>query len=324
MCKVTVVIPNYNGEQYLLPCLQALYENTRVDMEVIVVDNGSKDDSLDRAERQYPQTKTIRLDQNYGFCRAVNEGITASDTEYVLLLNNDTLVRKGFVEALLRRIEKSERIFSVEAKMLQYQDPSKIDSAGTYYNALGWAFARGKDQSADKYNRCTQTFAACAGAAIYRRRVFDEIGLFDERHFAYLEDIDIGYRARLYGYVNLYEPKAEVIHVGSASSGSRYNEFKVRHSSKNNVYLIYKNMPFWQIMMNMPFFLAGFGAKALFFARKRLGRTYLNGLLEGVQMCDKKYKVTAEQMEWRRCLLIQWELWVNVLRRLTDVEEKES
>lgn len=324
MCKVTVVIPNYNGEQYLVPCLQALYENTRVDMEVIVVDNGSKDDSPDRAERQYPQMRLIRLDQNYGFCRAVNEGITAADTEYVLLLNNDTLVKKEFVESLLRRIEKSERIFSVEAKMLQYQDPSKIDSAGTYYNALGWAFARGKEQSAEKYNRCAQTFAACAGAAIYRRRVFDEIGLFDERHFAYLEDIDIGYRARLYGYVNLYEPKAEVIHVGSATSGSRYNEFKVRHSSKNNVYLIYKNMPFWQMMINMPFFLAGFGVKALFFARKGLGRTYLNGLLEGIRMCDKRYKVSTEQMGWRRCLTIQWELWANVLRRLMDVKEKES
>ena len=148
MCKVTVVIPNYNGEKYLVPCLASLYEETRAEIKVIVVDNGSKDDSLNRAIKLYPQTRIIRLDRNYGFCRAVNEGITASDTEYVLLLNNDTLVRKGFVEALLRRIERSEKIFSVEAKMLQYQDEARIDSAGTYYNALGWAFARGKDQSA--------------------------------------------------------------------------------------------------------------------------------------------------------------------------------
>ena len=251
MCKVTVVIPNYNGEKYLVPCLASLYEETRAEIKVIVVDNGSKDDSLNRAIKLYPQTRIIRLDRNYGFCRAVNEGITASDTEYVLLLNNDTLVRKGYVEALLRRIERSEKIFSVEAKMLQYQDEARIDSAGTYYNALGWAFARGKDQSAKKYNYCVKTFAACGGAAIYRRKVFDEIGLFDERHFAYLEDIDIGYRARLYGYVNVYEPKAEVVHVGSASSGSRYNEFKVEHSSKNNIYLIYKNMPTFLIYVKI-------------------------------------------------------------------------
>ena len=164
MCKVTVVIPNYDGEKYRVPCLASLYEETRAEIKVIVVDNGSKDDSLNRAIKLYPQTRIIRLDRNYGFCRAVNEGITASDTEYVLLLNNDTLVREGFVEALLRRIERSEKIFSVEAKMLQYQDEARIDSAGTYYNALGWAFARGKDQSAKKYNYCVKTFAACGGA----------------------------------------------------------------------------------------------------------------------------------------------------------------
>ena len=323
MCKVTVVIPNYNGEKYLIPCLESLYENTKIKMRVIVVDNGSKDDSLLIAKEQYPQTEMICLDKNYGFCRAVNEGIKASDTEYVLLLNNDTLIRKGFVEALLQRIEKNEKIFSVEAKMIQYQDDSIIDSAGTYYNALGWAFARGKDQSVEKYNRCVQTFAACAGAAIYCRRVFDEIGLFDEKHFAYLEDIDIGYRAKLYGYVNLYEPKAEVIHVGSATSGSRYNEFKVKYSSRNNIYLIYKNMPMWQIVVNLPFFLTGFGTKAMFFAKKGFGKIYLNGLLDGMRMCEKDYKQHTKKVNWKQCLKIQWELWVNVVRRFSDTVERE-
>lgn len=323
MCKVTVVIPNYNGEKYLLPCLKALYENTAVDMKVLVVDNGSADDSPERAKEAYPQTGVIRLDQNYGFCRAVNEGIRAAETEYVLLLNNDTLIRPGFTEALLSRIEKSDRIFSVESKMIQYQDETKIDSAGTYYNALGWAFARGKDQSVERYCRSAEVFAACAGAAIYRRKVFEEIGLFDERHFAYLEDIDIGYRARLYGYINLYEPKAEVIHVGSASSGSRYNAFKVSHSSRNNVYLIYKNMPVWQIVLNLPFFLAGFGSKTLFFMKKGLGKIYLKGLWEGVRMCESQYRHHVRQAGWKQCMIIQWELWVNVVRRFFDVEEKE-
>ena len=124
--------------------------------------------------------------------------------------------------------------------MIQYHDSSKIDSAGTYYNALGWAYAYGKDKSVKKYNNIRKIFAACGGASIYRKKVFEEIGMFDEKHFAYLEDIDVGYRARIAGYDNLYEPKSEVIHVGSAASGARYNEFKVKMSSRNNVYLIYK------------------------------------------------------------------------------------
>lgn len=319
MCEVTVVIPNYNGEKYLVPCLRALYENTKVEMEVIVVDNGSADDSLDRAKELYPQTRMIRLDKNYGFCKAVNEGIRASKTEYVLLLNNDTEIRRGFVECLLRRIKKNEKIFSVEAKMIQYQDTSLIDSAGTYYNGLGWAFSRGKDQSVQRYNLCSKVFAACAGAAIYRRRVFDEIGLFDERHFAYLEDIDIGYRARIQGYVNLYEPKAEVIHVGSASSGSRYNEFKVRLSSQNNIYLVYKNMPTWQIALNFPLLFAGFAMKAMFFYKKGFGSIYMKGLKNGILMCDRKYRVRPERKNWMNYLAIQWELWINVVRKLSEV-----
>ena len=85
-----------------------------------------------------------------------------------------------------------------------------------------------KDKSVKKYNNIRKIFAACGGASIYRKKVFEEIGMFDEKHFAYLEDIDVGYRARIAGYDNLYEPKSEVIHVGSAASGARYNEFKVK------------------------------------------------------------------------------------------------
>ena len=123
--------------------------------------------------------------------------------------------------------------------------------------------------------------------------------------------------------MNVYEPKAEVVHVGSASSGSRYNEFKVQHSSKNNIYLIYKNMPTWQIVLNLPFLTVGFGVKAAFFIKKGLGVTYLKGLAEGIRMCDKKYKVHTEKADWRQCLRIQWELWVNVIRRFSDMGEEE-
>ncbi len=315
MCKVTVVIPNYKGEKYLLPCLKSVYEMTGIPVHVIVVDNGSSDSSIETAKERYPQTEFICFSKNYGFCRAVNAGIKASRTPYVILLNNDTKVREGFVENLLHRIEENERYFSVEAKMLQYQDPGKMDSAGTFYNALGWAFARGRDGDAQKYDRPCSVFAACAGAAVYRRDVFEKIGYFDERHFAYLEDIDVGYRARIYGYVNLYEPTAEVIHVGSASSGSRYNVFKTKYSSRNNVYLIYKNMPFLQILLNSPFLLVGFSVKTVFFFRKGLGKEYVKGLVSGAKMCRKENKVPFQKENLQNYLLIQAELWRNLFRK---------
>lgn len=315
MREVTVVIPNYNGAKYLLPCLQALYGHTRTGMDVIVVDNGSKDNTIRDAKAAFPQVKYILLDENYGFCRAVNEGIRAADTEYVILLNNDTEILDGFVEHLLRAIRRSPRIFSVEARMLRYDDPDKLDSAGTYYNAMGWAFARGRDASAEKYTRPARTFAACGGAAIYRKAVFEEIGYFDERHFAYLEDIDVGYRARIYGYVNLYEPGARVIHVGSASSGSRYNEFKTRYSGRNNIYLIYKNMPLPQILLNLPFLAAGFFIKGCFFLKKGMGKSYLLSLREGFRICRKCDRVPVRRSHLLNYLVIQAELWINIIRR---------
>ena len=314
MKEVTVVIPNYKGEAYLRPCVESLFAGTGLEMDVIIVDNGSRDGCVEEVRRLYPQVECVCLDQNYGFCKAVNIGIRKAETPYVFLLNNDTLVCKGVVEALLASLKKDRRIFSVEAKMIQYQDRTKIDSAGTFYNAFGWAYARGKDRPADQYRKRGPVFSACAGAAMYRREVFEEIGLFDEEHFAYLEDVDVGYRARIAGYRNVYEPMARIIHVGSAASGSRHNEFKVRLSARNNLYLIYKNMPVLQILLNLPFLLAGFLVKYLFFLKKGLGAIYLKGLMEAPKLMKKKKKVLYQKGHLKNYLKIQLELWINIFR----------
>ncbi|MBM6826111.1 glycosyltransferase family 2 protein [Mordavella massiliensis] len=314
MKEVTVVIPNYKGEAYLRPCVESLLAGTGLEMDVIIVDNGSRDGCVEEVRRLYPQVECVCMDQNYGFCKAVNIGIRKAETPYVFLLNNDTLVCKGAVEAMLASVKKDRRIFSVEAKMIQYQDRTKIDSAGTFYNAFGWAYARGKDRPADQYRKRGPVFSACAGAAMYRREVFEEIGLFDEEHFAYLEDVDVGYRARIAGYRNVYEPMARIIHVGSAASGSRHNEFKVRLSARNNLYLIYKNMPVLQILLNLPFLLAGFLIKYLFFLKKGLGAIYLKGLMEAPKLMKKKKKVLYQKGHLKNYLKIQMELWINIFR----------
>jgi len=139
MKQVTIIIPNYNGKEYLEKCLNSVFGKTTIPVEVIVVDNHSQEGSVEKAKSAYPQVEYVLLDKNYGFSRAVNEGIKRARTPYVLLLNNDTEIEEGFAESLLRRIESDDRIFSVEAKMIQYHDREKIDSAGTFYNLLGWA-----------------------------------------------------------------------------------------------------------------------------------------------------------------------------------------
>lgn len=316
--KVTVVIPNYNGIRYLKGCLDSLQTQTAEDFSVLVVDNGSTDGSYELLE-QYPEITGIRFEENRGFCAAVNAGIAAADSEYVILLNNDTQVKERFVEKLTEAIEKDPGVFSVSAKMLDMNRPELMDDAGDLYCALGWAFSRGKGKPAGDYTACCSIFSACGGAAIYRKAVFDRIGMFDEKHFAYLEDLDVGYRARIYGYRNRYEPGAEVLHAGSGFSGSRYNEFKVNFSSANSVYVIGKNMPILQILINLPFLLTGFGVKILFFSLKGLGITYIKGLGRGIAFCfTKEGRSRRVRFKWKHLgnyFFIQLELWWNILLR---------
>ncbi len=314
----TVVIPNLNGMQYLRDCLDSLMEQSRQDFSVILIDNGSADGSADYVESHYPEVEVIRFEENLGFCRAVNEGIRRTETPYVVLLNNDTVCDTFFIEELVGAMEADPKLFSCASKMVQMADPDLMDNAGDYYCALGWAYALGKGKPSSRYDRERYIFSACAGAAIYRRSVFDETGLFDEVHFAYLEDIDVSWRARIAGYRIRYIPSAVVRHVGSATSGSVYNDFKVKHSSRNSIYLVYKNMPWPQILLNLPFLAAGFLIKLVFFGKKGYLREYAAGLVKGVRLCSREKKVRFRSGNLKHYLKIQWELWVNVVRRLSD------
>ncbi len=316
MPEATVIIPNYNGMAYLKTCLASLDSQTRKDFDILIVDNGSTDGSIAWIAEHYRDIKVLPLDKNYGFCVAVNRGIQAAATPYVILLNNDTEAEPGFVEALLEAIKASDHIFSCQAKMMDFKNRGQMDDAGDFYCALGWGFARGKGQPEQKYSCPAEIFAACAGAAIYRKAVFEEIGLFDEKHFAYLEDVDVGYRARIYGYVNCFTPEARVYHMGSATTGSRHNGFKVRLSARNSIYVAYKNMPLPQLILNSPLLLLGVVMKLIFFSGKHFGKEYRQGISQGIRLCRRENKVKYTGKHLGNYGRIQLELWKNTGRRL--------
>ena len=313
--EVSVVIPNFNGIAFLDSVLASLEGQTLSNFEVILVDNGSTDGSCSFVTANYPWVHLIELSENFGFCGAVNAGIRAAKAPYVLLLNNDTEVKEDFVEEMLAAIRRHKNAFSCGARMVQYQDRDRLDDVGNYYCALGWSFARGRGKDIHAYETEDKIFSACAGAAIYRKKIIEKIGYFDEEHFAYLEDTDIGYRARIYGYENWYAPKAIVYHVGSGTSGSRYNQFKTRYSSRNNIYLIYKNMPLLQIILNLPFLAVGFLIKFLFFAVKGMGKEYSAGIKNGFSISMKNQKVPFQIKHLPNYCKIQLELWINIIRR---------
>ncbi|MDD6105316.1 MAG: glycosyltransferase family 2 protein [Ruminococcus sp.] len=313
--EVSVVIPNFNGIAFLDSVLASLEGQTLSNFEVILVDNGSTDGSCSFVTANYPWVHLIELSENFGFCGAVNAGIRAAKAPYVLLLNNDTEVKEDFVEEMLAAIRRHKNAFSCGARMVQYHDRDRLDDVGNYYCALGWSFARGRGKDIHAYETEDKIFSACAGAAIYRKKIIEKIGYFDEEHFAYLEDTDIGYRARIYGYENWYAPKAIVYHVGSGTSGSRYNQFKTRYSSRNNIYLIYKNMPLLQIILNLPFLAVGFLIKFLFFAVKGMGKEYAAGIKNGFSISMKNKKVPFRIKHLPNYCKIQLELWLNIIRR---------
>ena len=313
--EVSVIIPNFNGIAFLDSVLASLEGQTLSNFEVILVDNGSTDGSCSFVTANYPWVHLIELSENFGFCGAVNAGIRAAKAPYVLLLNNDTEVKEDFVEEMLAAIRRHKNAFSCGARMVQYHDRDRLDDVGNYYCALGWSFARGRGKDIHAYETEDKIFSACAGAAIYRKKIIEKIGYFDEEHFAYLEDTDIGYRARIYGYENWYAPKAIVYHVGSGTSGSRYNQFKTRYSSSNNIYLIYKNMPLLQIILNLPFLAVGFLIKFLFFAVKGMGKEYAAGIKNGFSISMKNKKVPFRIKHLPNYCKIQLELWINIIRR---------
>ena len=312
--KISIIIPNFNGKQFLKICFDSILNQNYSSYEIIIVDNGSSDGSVQYINEKYPEFTLIQNKENLGFAAAVNQGIKASNADYVFVLNNDVELEPDSISNLLKCIEKDENIFAVSSKMIQYNDRSKMDDAGDEYTILGWTRKVGDGKSPDLYTAEREIFSACAGAALYRKSILDELGYFDENFFAYMEDVDISYRARIKGYKCVYCPEAVVYHFGSGTSGSRYNEFKIRLAARNNVYVPYKNMPLPQLVLNGIFLLAGYFIKYIFFSRKGQGSIYLNGLKEGFNSLGKLEKTEYENRNIINYLKVEWLLIKNTVK----------
>lgn len=313
MTNITVIIPHHNGKHYLKECLDSI-KNQEIPLEVIIVDNGSRDGSQEYIKEDYSEFTLIENQENLGFAVAVNQGINASKGDYVFLLNNDVKLGQKCIHNLVKCLEEDEKIFSAASRMMQYEDQSKLDDAGDEYTILGWTKKAGEGKSPQKYPEKRDIFSSCAGAALYRRSIMEEVGYLDENFFAYMEDVDLGYRARIRGYKNVYCPMAVVYHHGSKTTGSRYNQFKIRLAARNNIYVPYKNMPWPQLLLNSPFLLLGFFAKYLFFCKKKQGKYYLEGVKEGLNSLNRVNKVRYREENLVSYLKIEWFLIKNTLK----------
>jgi len=318
--KVSVVTPNYNGKDFLYAYFESLNKNSNEIGEVIIVDNGSNDGSQEfirnyREKVDFPIV-LIENSQNLGFAEAVNQGISKARYDYIFSLNNDTVVEKSAILELLNLLNTDGRIFSVSSKMIQFDNPKLVDDAGDDYTLLAYTKKRGNNQNLNKFIEVSEIFSSCAGAALYRKDLLEELGGFDSEFFAYMEDVDLGYRARINGYKNMFCPNAIVYHIGSATTGSQYNEFKVRLAARNNVWVVYKNLPIPQKIVNILFLFLGFLIKYLFFLKKGFGPIYLEGLKEGLRTRNKIKKVEFKSKNWKNYFKIEYELIKNTFKLL--------
>ncbi|MBQ6100318.1 MAG: glycosyltransferase family 2 protein [Methanobrevibacter sp.] len=316
--KVSVVTPNFNGERFLKAFFESLDDDSECIGEVIIVDNGSSDASLEYIKDNsfaFP-VEIIENSENLGFAPAVNQGIKKAKYDYIFSLNNDTEIKKGSIKELVKLISSHEDVFSVQAKMLQYKNKQLIDDVGDEYNLLAWTKKTGENHSSDEFNEVREIFSSCAGAALYKKSILEELGMFDDNFFAYMEDVDLALRSKISGYRNLLCPKAIVYHIGSATSGSRHNEFKVKLAARNNVWVVYKNIPIPLKIINFIFLFLGFLIKYIFFLRKGFGSVYLSGIREGLSTRDKITKTEFKSKNTKNYLKIEYRLIINTIKFL--------
>lgn len=218
---VSVVVVNWNGRKYLEACYNALRHQTYPlsQIEHIFVDNGSTDGSVEYMRANFPDARIIANQTNTGFAHPNNQGIRIARGTYIATLNNDTAVSPGWLAALVSELESHPEAGMAASLMRFYDRPEMVNSAGIDMNTVGIAWDRLGGKPVTTAQMPCEVIGACGGAALYRKSMLDEVGLFDEDFFAYLEDVDLAWRAQLMGWRCRYTPQADVLHIHSATSG---------------------------------------------------------------------------------------------------------
>lgn len=327
--RVTVVVLNWNGKQLLGGCLHSLEAQTFRDFEIVVVDNGSEDGSVSFLNRRFPAVRVIANEENLGFAAANNQAIRASDSEFVATLNNDAQAAPNWLEELVHAADGDSEVGACASMMLLAGRPGVIDGAGIALDraAIAWN-CRGGEQDDPEEEGPVEVFGACAGAALYRRALLDDVGLFDEDFFAYLEDVDLAWRARWAGWKAVLVPTARVLHVHSGT-GERPSFNKSVHMGRNKVWLIAKNYPWPQLAWYLPAILLYDLAALPYVLISRGNCGALRGRIEGLAGLGgalRKRRVAlgsrrasaSEVMDWLAPLPTPWTLW----RRYAYLKER--
>ncbi len=239
---ITVIILNWNGRKFLSECLDSVKRQSYPRLSILVVDNGSTDDSVAFLRREYPEVRLIRNASNLGFAGGNNAGIRACETPYLIILNNDTDLFPGCVAELKRAMDRDGSIGACASRIMLKFEENRIDSAGIAVCPDGLALGRGRMETPEGFLREREVFFSSGCCSLFRKSMLDEIGHYDEDFFAYAEDTDLGWRARARGWKCMYVPTAAVNHHHSGSGGS-HSPLKAYLVERNRIWVAVKNFP---------------------------------------------------------------------------------
>ena len=241
---ISIIIVNWNGKPFLEDCLGSLRQQSFRDFETVLVDNGSRDGSLEFVRERFPEVRTFALADNRGFAGGNNAGIAVAHGKYIALLNNDTKADPQWLARLVDALHASgDRTGMWASKILSFGSPVVIDNVGLLLYPDGTGRGKGRlEQDHGQYDRETEALLPSGCAGLYRRSMLDEIGLFDEEYFAYADDVDLGLRGRLAGWGCRFVPDAVVHHRYSASS-SAYSPLKAFLVERNRLWVLWKYFP---------------------------------------------------------------------------------
>ncbi len=250
------IVVNYNGEKYLEKCLNFILSQNYKKFKILVIDNNSTDKSKEILKKMVDENSKIDVlfnEENVGFVKAVNLGVDVTTSPLIALINNDAFIRNDWLENMICEVKKDLRagIFASKIYLLN----GLINSAGhSIFKGL-IVMDRGYfERDSGQYDKPCYVAGACAAAALYRRRVFEDIGLFDESYFMYNDDVDFSLRAILYGWKIKFVPNAIAYHVHSASTGV-LSDFSLYHNNRNWVWSVLKNIPRRVLIKEFPFFI---------------------------------------------------------------------
>ena len=277
---VSAIVVNYNGKRFLRECIQSLIDQTYGNMEIIIVDNGSTDDSIDYLNSNFKGLIIVKNPENLGFAGGVNTGIRKARGSFIMTLNNDAWADCHCVDRLLSATKSDDRIGMCGAKML-FPD-NRINSAGICISRSGAAWDRGMfELDKGQYDRREEIFGPCAGAALYRRSMFEEIGLFDEDFFLYMEDVDLAFRARLAGWKCMFVPDAVVYHHHGGTAGFM-SDLTIYYGNRNILWWPVKNYPFLTLVISLPWIIGRTLVVIPYYVLRGKGRVVLKSKIDGL------------------------------------------